>query len=122
MRGNMLKHKELRKTAWSIILLCFTAVLREGLETVVFIGKHSVDFIYSCKYIFAAMYRRKYRDEILMNAMKDYDFKFILIRIHIHIHIHTHIHVHTHIDSVCVCVCDYDFKFILILSSRMCVS
>jgi hypothetical protein len=36
--GNLLKHKELRGTAWSILVLCFTAVLREGLESFVFLG------------------------------------------------------------------------------------
>jgi hypothetical protein len=39
LSGNMLKHKELRGTAWSIMILCFSAVLREGLESFVFLGE-----------------------------------------------------------------------------------
>jgi hypothetical protein len=39
LAGNMLKHKELRGVAWGIMILCFSAVVREGLESFVFLGE-----------------------------------------------------------------------------------
>lgn len=40
----MLSDPDLKGTSWSIFLLCFTAVVREGIECFVFLGMYSLSF------------------------------------------------------------------------------